>query len=145
MPTPPVGPDGHRKQKPSFTPSRKTGGATPSCAAIPAQDSTPARETAAGAPVEAAAAEGSASAATKEPAAERESAEWDALVAAAATTEVRVFVLAHVLPRPIIAFSSRGGKEGEQKATRADEKLQSLRQQKGCQRRHWSERKPLEA
>ena len=35
--------------------------------------------------------------------------------------------------------------EGEQKATRADEKLQSLRQQKGCQRRHQSERTPLKA
>jgi len=42
-------------------------------------------KTAAGAPVEAAAAEGSASA-IKEPAAELETAEWDALVAAAATT-----------------------------------------------------------
>ena len=41
----------------------------------------------------------------------------------------------------------KGGKEeeGEQKATRADEKLQSLRQQKGCQWRHRSERKPLKA
>eukprot|EP00802_Teleaulax_amphioxeia_P027184 Tamp_28451.p1 GENE.Tamp_28451~~Tamp_28451.p1 ORF type:complete len:190 (+),score=20.32 Tamp_28451:174-743(+) len=75
----------------------------------PAQDSTPAQD-GCRSPVEAAAAEGSASA-IKEPAAELETAEWDASCSSCNHTHqsarMRVLVLNHVLPRPIIVFSSK--------------------------------------